>query len=304
MNLSVQLGRLKLKNPVTVASGTYGYGEEFSELVDLNQLGGIAVKGLTLKPRKGNPPQRIVETPSGMLNSIGLQNVGVDTFIEKKIPFLKKFDTQVIANINGVSDEEYEELAKRLEPIQEVAALEINLSCPNVKEGGIHFGSKPDKIYEVTSRVRKAFSRGVLTKLSPNVTDIVPMAEAVEAAGADGISMVNTLVGMAIDVERRQPVLKSITGGLSGPAIKPIALRMVYEVHSKLDIPILGMGGIATVEDALEFLMAGATAISIGTANFYNPLTPLKILDGLKKYMEKFNFKKISEITGSLKVNQ
>lgn len=302
MDLTVELGRLRLKNPITVASGTFGYGEEFSEIIDLNQLGGIFVKGLTLKPRKGNPPQRIVETPSGMLNSIGLQNVGVDHFIEKKIPFLKKFDTKVLANINGTTVEEYEELALRLESVPEVSALEINLSCPNVKEGGIHFGSKPDKIFEVTSKVRKRFSRGVLTKLSPNVTDIVPMAEAVQAAKADGVSMVNTFVGMAIDIYKRRPILKSITGGLSGPAIKPIAVRMIHEVYSKLDIPILGMGGIGTVEDVLEFLIAGASAISVGTANFYDPTAPIKILETLKKHMIKFEISSLKEITGSLKV--
>lgn len=302
MDLSVELGRLKLKNPITVASGTFGYGEEFSEIIDLNQLGGVFVKGLTLKPRKGNSPQRIVETPSGMLNSIGLQNVGVDNFIEKKIPFLKRFDTKVLANINGTTVEEYEELASRLELVPEVSAVEINLSCPNVKEGGIHFGSKPDKIFEVTSKVRKRFSRGVLTKLSPNVTDIVPMAEAVRAAGADGVSMVNTFVGMAIDVYKRRPILKSITGGLSGPAIKPIAVRMIHEVYCKLDIPILGMGGIGTVEDALEFFIAGASAISVGTANFYDPTASIKILEALKKYMVKYKVSTLREITGSLKV--
>ena len=303
MDLSVELGRLKLKNPITVASGTFGYGEEFSELIDLDQLGGIFVKGLTLKPRKGNSPQRIVETPSGMLNSIGLQNVGVEVFIENKVPFLKKFDTKILANINGTTTEEYEELASRLESVPEVSAVEINLSCPNVKEGGIHFGSKPDKIYEVTSKVRKQFSRAVLTKLSPNVTDIVPMAEAVRAAGADGVSMVNTFVGMAIDIYKRRPILKSITGGLSGPAIKPIAVRMIYEVFSNINIPILGMGGIGTIEDALEFFIAGASAVSVGTANFYDPKAAIKILENLKKYMSKFGVSSIKEITGSLKVN-
>ncbi|MBI1883380.1 MAG: dihydroorotate dehydrogenase [Chlamydiae bacterium] len=296
MNLSVELGRLKLKNPVTVASGTFGYGEEFSQLIDLNELGGIFVKGLTLKPKKGNPPQRIVETPSGMLNSIGLQNVGVEAFIQKKIPFLKKYNTAILANINGVTVEEYEEIAERLNAIPEVAALEINLSCPNVKEGGIHFGTNPDKVYEVTSRVRKKFSRAVLTKLSPHVTDIVAMAEAVRSAGADAVSVINTLIGMAFDIDRRKPVLKSITGGLSGPAIKPVALRLVYEIHSKVNIPILGMGGISTAEDAVEFILAGSTAISIGTANFYDPLAAVKILKGLKDYMKKFGFKNINEL--------
>lgn len=302
MDLSVELGCFKLKNPITVASGTFGYGEEFSKLIDLNLLGGIAVKGLTLKPRKGNEPQRIVETPSGMLNSIGLQNVGIDAFISRKVPFLKKFDTQIIANINGVATEEYEELAARLELVEEVGAVEINLSCPNVKEGGIHFGSNPDKIYEVTSRVRKVFSRGVLTKLSPNVTDIIPMAQAVKAAGGDGVSMVNTFVGMAIDIYKRRPVLKSITGGLSGPAIKPMAIRLIYEVYSKVNIPILGMGGIASIEDAIEFMIAGSGAISIGTANFYDPTLSIRLLGDLKKYMAKMGFSSAKEITGSLKV--
>lgn len=301
MNLTVELGRLKLKNPVTVASGTFGYGEEFSELMDLNALGGIAVKGLTLEPRKGNPPQRIVETPSGMLNSIGLQNVGIDQFISKKVPFLKRFDTCVIANINGVTTQEYAELARKLEPVNEVAAIEINLSCPNVKEGGIHFGSTPEKIHEVTSAVRRNFSRGILTKLSPNVTDIVSMAQAAGDGGADGVSLVNTFVGMAIDIYKRKPVLRSLTGGLSGPAIKPIAVRMVYETHVKVGIPILGMGGISTAEDALEFLLAGAAAISVGTANFYDPTASVKILSGIRAYMEKFGIHSVRELTGSLK---
>ncbi len=299
MNLAVELGSLKLKNPVTVASGTFGYGEEFSEIFDLNQLGGIAVKGLTLKPRKGNPPQRIVETPSGMLNSIGLQNVGVENFIEKKIPFLKKYDTQIIANINGETSDEYEALAEKLNPIKEVAAVEINLSCPNVKAGGIHFGSDPDKVFEVTSKVRKKFSRAVITKLSPNVTDIVPMAQAVKSAGADAVSVINTLVGMSIDIYKRKPIIKFKTGGLSGPAIKPVAIRLVYEVYHKVKIPILGMGGITTAEDAIEFFLAGASAIAIGTANFYDPLACLKILEGIKKYMLKFGLTNIKELTGA-----
>ncbi len=300
MNLAVELGSLKLKNPVTVASGTFGYGEEFSEIFDLNQLGGIAVKGLTLKPRKGNPPQRIVETPLGMLNSIGLQNVGVENFIEKKIPFLKKHDTQIIANINGETSDEYEALAEKLNPIKEVAAVEINLSCPNVKAGGIHFGSDPDKVFEVTSKVRKKFSRAVITKLSPNVTDIVPMAQAVKSAGADAVSVINTLVGMSIDIYKRKPIIKFKTGGLSGPAIKPVAIRLVYEVYRKVKIPILGMGGITTAEDAIEFFLAGASAIAIGTANFYDPLACLKILEGIKKYMLKFGLTNIQELTGAV----
>jgi len=300
-NLNARLGRLELKNPVTVASGTFGYGEEYSGLIDLNCLGGVAVKGLTLKPRKGNAPQRIVETPSGMLNSIGLQNVGVDDFIRKKIPFLKQFDTKVIANINGVCDEEYEEVAHRLNEVKEVAAVEINLSCPNVKEGGIHFGTNPDRIYEVTSKVRKQFMRGVLTKLSPNVTNIVPMAEAVQSAGADGVSMINTLVGMAIDIYKRRPAIHSITGGLSGPAIKPVAVRMIYEVRRKLDIPILGMGGISRIEDVIEFLMAGATAVSVGTANFYDPTLSARLVDELGDFMRKNGFRSIAEINGALK---
>lgn len=296
MNLSVELGKLKLKNPITVASGTFGYGEEFSDIVDLNQLGAIIVKGLTLKPRPGNTPQRIVETASGMLNSIGLQNVGVDAFIEKKVPFLKQFDTQIIANINGVSTEEYEALASKLEPVKEVAALEINLSCPNVKEGGIHFGTRPEKIFEVTSKVRKVFSRGILTKLSPNVTDIVPMAQAVQDAGGDGVSMINTLIGMAIDIYKKRPVLASVTGGLSGPAVKPVAIRMIYEVFGKVRIPILGMGGIGSWQDAVEFFLAGSTAISIGTANFYNPRVSVEILEGLKQYMQKFNIESVRDL--------
>lgn len=302
MNLSVELGRFKLKNPVTVASGTFGYGEEYADVFDLNQLGAIAVKGLTLKPRKGNEPQRIVETPLGMLNSIGLQNVGVDAFIREKIPFLKQYDIQIIANINGETTEEYEALAERLNSVPEVAAVEINLSCPNVKAGGIHFGTDPEKIYEVTSKVRAKFSRAVLTKLSPNVTDIVPMAEAVRKAGGDAVCVINTLLGMAIDIHKRRPVIKSKVGGLSGPAIKPIAIRFVHEIHQNVDIPILGMGGISTPEDAIEFLIAGASAIAIGTANFYDPLASIKILEGLKSYMIESNLLNVSDLIGSLKL--
>lgn len=301
LNLNVKLGSLELKNPITVASGTFGYGEEYSGLIDLNKIGGIAVKGLTLKPRKGNAPQRIVETPSGMLNSIGLQNVGVDDFIQKKVPFLRQYDTKIIANINGICDEEYEEVAHRLNSVQEVAAVEINLSCPNVKEGGIHFGTNPDRIYEVTSKVRKQFNRGVLTKLSPNVTHIVPMAEAVQSAGADGVSMINTLVGMAIDIYKRRPAIHSVTGGLSGPAIKPVAVRMIYEVRQKLDIPILGMGGISRIEDVIEFLMAGATAVSVGTANFYDPALSARLVLELEEFMKRNSFSNIDEINHALK---
>jgi dihydroorotate dehydrogenase (NAD+) catalytic subunit len=237
-----------------------------------------------------------------MLNSIGLQNVGVEAFIKEKVPFLKQFDTCIVANINGETVEEYEELASRLDLVKEVHALEINLSCPNVKAGGVHFGRDPEKVYEVTSRVRKKFGRGIFTKLSPNVNSIIPIAEAVQRAGSDAVSLVNTFLGMAVDIHKKIPVLKSVFGGLSGPAIKPIALRMVYEVYSKVHIPILGMGGIASVEDALEFLIAGASAVSVGTANFYDPRISLKIVNGLREYMTRNDIKDIREIVGSLKV--
>ncbi|MDP3980201.1 MAG: dihydroorotate dehydrogenase [Chlamydiota bacterium] len=302
MNMAVELGRLKLKNPITVASGTFGYGEEYSSIVDLNRIGAVIVKGLTLKPRHGNPPPRIAETPSGMLNAIGLQNVGVDCFVKEKVPFLSCFDTAIIANINGSTIDEYRELAKILNKVDEVSALEINLSCPNVREGGIHFGTMPEKVFELTDAVRVVYDKAVLVKLSPNITDIIPLARAAVEAGADGVSVINTLLGMAVDIRKRKPVLKNITGGLSGPAIKPVALRMVHEIYQHVPVPILGMGGISSVEDVLEFLIVGASAVSIGTANFINPCTSIQILDKLISYMNENNIVDICDLTGSLKI--
>ena len=300
-DLSVKIGDIILNNPVTVASGTFGYGQEFSEIYDLNKLGAIFVKSITLKPRSGNPPQRIVETPSGMLNAIGLQNEGVDDFIKNKLPFLEKFTTPVFVNIAGSSSDEYVKLAKRLASVRAVDGIELNLSCPNVKEGCMIIGQDPARITEVTSRVKKAFKRTVVVKLSPNVTNIQETALAAQNGGADALSLINTLVGMEIDTKTRKPVLHNITGGLSGPAIRPVALRMVWEASQVVTIPIIGQGGIDTVESALNFLIAGASAISIGTANFYDPWIAPYVVEGIRIYMIQNRMKNLGNLIGSLK---
>ena len=301
VNMAVNLGRLKLKNPVMTASGTFGYGEEYADYVDLNRLGAIVVKGLSLKPRLGNPPPRIMETAGGMLNAIGLQNIGVDAFIAEKLPFLQKFDAKVIANIYGETYAEYIKVAKKLSMAKGVHALEINVSCPNVKKGGASFGSDPKTAAEVTRQVKDETGLPVIVKLTPNVTDIAAIAQAVEKAGADAISLINTLAGMSVDLKKRKPHLKNITGGLSGPAIKPIALRMVWQVLQRVSVPVIGIGGIMTAEDALEFLILGAKAVQIGTANFINPRATIDILEGIQDYLESNKINDVNEVIGTFK---
>ena len=300
-NLAIELAGISLKNPVMVASGTFGYGEEYAELIDLNRLGAIVTKTITLKPRLGNEPPRIVETASGILNSIGLQNVGIDAFINEKLPFLREFAVPLIVSIAGETSDEYVELAKTLRG-RKIEGLELNLSCPNIKyDRKLMIAQDPKATHLVVSRVKKVTSVPVIVKLSPNVTDIASIAKVCEEAGADGVSLINTFTGMAIDMESRESMLRQITGGLSGPAIKPIALRMVYEVHKAVGIPIIGMGGIMAARDALEFIIAGAKAIAIGTGNFVDPLTPIKVIDGIREYMIKNKIKDIKSMVGSLK---
>lgn len=299
--LQVNIGRgLLLKNPVMTASGTFGYGSEYNEFVDLDHLGGIIVKGLSLEPSKGNPPPRIVETSGGMLNAIGLENVGIDAFITEKLPFLKNFSTPVIANIYGRDVDEYAALASRVEVTDGIAGVEVNISCPNVKLGGIAFGADPDSAHRVVQAVRDQTTKHVMVKLSPNVTDIVEIACRVEDAGADSISLINTLTGMAVDIDTCRPKLANITGGLSGPAIKPIALRMVWQVAQKVGIPVIGVGGIVTAQDALEFLVVGATAVQVGTANFINPRATLEIVKRIGRFVEQKKLNSILAIVGSL----
>jgi len=299
--MAVNLGRLKLNNPVMSASGTFGYGEEYAGYVDLNRLGAVVVKGLSLKPRLGNPPPRVMETASGMLNSIGLQNIGVDAFIEEKLPFLRKYDTAVIANIYGETYDEFKKVAKKLSSAKGVHALEVNISCPNVKKGGVSFGTDPKIAARVTSTVKDETGLPVIVKLTPNVTDIAAIAQAVEKAGADIISLINTLTGMSVDLKTRRPHLKNITGGLSGPAIKPVALRMVWQVLQKVSIPVIGIGGIMTAEDALEFLILGAKAVQIGTANFVNPHATLNVIEGIKNYLIENKINNINDIIGTFR---
>jgi dihydroorotate dehydrogenase (NAD+) catalytic subunit len=298
--MNVEIAGLKLKNPVMTASGTFGYGEEYSDYVDLNRLGGIVVKGLSLKPRPGNPPPRIMETSGGMLNAVGLQNVGVDVFIDEKLPFLRRYDVAVIANIYGESYQEYAQVARKLSRTEGVHALEINVSCPNVKKGGLSFGSDPKAAALVTRRVKAETHLPVIVKLTPNVTDITTIALSVENAGADAVSLINTITGMSIDLRTRTPHLKNITGGLSGPAIKPVALRMVWQVAQKVSIPVIGIGGIMTADDALEFMIAGAKAVQIGTASFINPCASVEIIDGIRHYIRENKIKNIADIVGTL----
>ena len=300
--MAVNIAGMKMKNPVMTASGTFGCGEEYADYVDLNRLGGIVVKGLSLKPRLGNPPPRIMETAGGMLNAVGLQNVGVDAFIEEKLPFLRNYNVAVIANIYGESYTEYAQVAGKLSAAPGVHALEVNVSCPNVKKGGLSFGADPKAAAEVTRRVKAETHLPVIVKLTPNVTDITIIARAVEEAGADAVSLINTLTGMSIDLKNRTPHLKNITGGLSGPAIKPVALRMVWQVAQKVAIPVIGMGGIMTAEDALEFMVAGAKAVQIGTANFINPRAMMEIIDGMRQYVQENKMKNINDVVGTLRV--
>ncbi len=298
--LEVNLGGIQMKNPVTTASGTFGFGQEFAELFDLNRLGAITVKGTTLEPREGNPTPRMAETPAGMINAVGLQNKGVAGLQKEALPFLANYpDLPVIVNISANSPEEYAELAAILDQTPGISGLEVNISCPNVKKGGLQFGSDPHSAAEVTKAVRKATSLPVIVKLSPNVADIAAMAVAVENAGADAVSLINTLLGMVIDVQKRKPAIANIMGGLSGPAIRPVAVRSVWQVYKAVKIPILGMGGIVQAEDALQFILAGATAVAVGTANFLDPLTTIKIVQGIKEFMEQNGVKNIQELIGA-----
>jgi dihydroorotate dehydrogenase (NAD+) catalytic subunit len=299
LNVAIAPG-LTLKNPVMTASGTFGYGQEYASFVDLNKLGAIIVKGLSLQPNPGNPPPRIVETPCGMLNAIGLENVGLDVFIRQKLPFLNLFNTPVIVNIYGKTIDEYALLAEKMEHLEKVAALEVNISCPNVKAGGVAFGMDPDLAYAVISAIRKRTGKPLIVKLSPNVTDIVQIARIVADAGADTISLINTLTGMAVDIHRKKPVLANIIGGLSGPAIKPVALRMVWQVVQSVSIPVIGIGGIMTASDALEFLIVGAQAIQVGTANFIDTHVTMDIVKGIRKYLIEKNIQDISHLIGSI----
>lgn len=300
MNTKVNLAGVELKNPVMTASGTFGSGAEYSEFVDLSRLGAVVTKGVANVPWPGNPTPRIAEVYGGMLNAIGLQNPGIDVFVKRDIPFLKQYDTKIIVNVCGKTTEDYIEVVERLgdEPVD---LLEINISCPNVKEGGIAFGQDPKAVEAITKEVKKYAKQPVIMKLSPNVTDITVMAKAAEAGGADVLSLINTLTGMKIDINRRAFAIANKTGGMSGPAVKPVAVRMVYQVANAVKVPIIGMGGIATAEDALEFIMAGATAVSVGTANFYNPYATVEIAEGIENYMKKYQVEDINELIGCVK---
>ncbi|KPL16583.1 MAG: dihydroorotate dehydrogenase [candidate division Zixibacteria bacterium SM23_81] len=300
VDLSIELGALRLKNPVLVASGTYGWGQQYRDLLDPNLLGGLITKAVTQHPREGNSPPRIVETSCGLLNSIGLANVGVKAFIREKLPFLQSLKTTVIVNVAGSTPEEYAEVARQLEGYPGIDALEINISCPNVREGGLAFGSDPKAALRVLSTVRRTTKRFLIAKLSPNVTDIVAIAESAVDAGVEAISLINTLVGMAIDVPRQRPRLSTVLGGLSGPAIKPVALAMVWKVAQKIDLPIIGVGGIMTAQDAMEFFLAGASAVEVGTANFVDPQTPLKIIRGLEEACVQQGLKRIRQLVGKM----
>ena len=302
VDLSVEIGKLKLKNPIMTASGTFGYGEEFADFIDLNRLGGIIVKGTTLHHREGNPYPRMAETPSGMLNAVGLQNKGVDYFIEHIYPRIKDLDTRVIVNVSGSCIDDYVAVCEKLSPIDKVAAVEINISCPNVKQGGMGFGTTCSGAESVTSAVRKAYDGTMIVKLTPNVTDITEIARAVEAAGADAVSLTNTFLGMAIDVEKRKPMLSTITGGLSGPCIRPIAVRMVWQVANAVKVPVVGLGGIASGRDAIEFLLAGATAVQIGTANFVDPQVTVKAIGYIEDYLKRHQITSVRELIGGMEV--
>ena len=301
IDLAIDFAGIKLKNPVLTASGTFGYGEEYADIVDLNGLGGVIVKGISLKPINGNPPPRIWETPAGMLNAIGLENPGVDVFLRDKLPFLRSYDTAVIVNIFGYSLEEYVGVAERLDGVPGVSGLEVNISCPNVKAGGIVFGTNSTAAFELLSAVRKATKLPVIAKLSPNVTDITEFAKAARDAGCDGLSLINTLLGMAIDVRSRRPRLANCTGGLSGPAIRPVAVRMVWQAAKAVSLPIIGMGGIMTAEDALEFILAGASAVAVGTANFVNPRATVDVAEGIGAFLEQQGVGSVRELVGQVR---
>lgn len=300
-NISVKVGALELRNPILTASGTFGYGPEFEPFIDLNRLGGYIVKGTTLNPREGNPYPRMVETPSGMLNAVGLQNKGVDYFIEHIYPEIsERYSSHLIVNVSGAKTEDYAETARRLNALEKISAIEVNISCPNVKEGGMAFGTTTTGAAEVTKAVRAVYDKTLIVKLSPNVTNIAEIAKAVEAEGADSVSLINTLMGMSIDVERRQPHLSTITGGLSGPAVRPVAVRMVWQTARAVNIPVIGLGGIMNGRDAIEFMLAGATAVEIGTANFIDPMVTMKVIDYMEDYCERHGIKDINEIIGCI----
>lgn len=300
VQLSTKIGSLELKNPVMTASGTFGYGTEYADFMDINRLGAIIVKGTTLNPRQGNPYPRMAETPSGMLNAVGLQNKGVDYFVDHIYPEVRKFQTNVIVNVSGSSIEDYAQCASIINTLDDIPAIELNISCPNVKQGGMAFGVKPESAAQVVSAVRKAYDKTLIVKLSPNVTDITEIARAVEGAGADSVSLINTMLGMAIDAEKRKPILSTVTGGMSGPAVKPVALRMVWQTAKAVKIPVIGLGGICSATDAIEFLLAGASAIQIGTANFIDPSISEKVIDGIADYLQRHNFSSVQEIIGAL----
>ncbi|MCT4672581.1 MAG: dihydroorotate dehydrogenase [Prolixibacteraceae bacterium] len=301
VDLKVDLGNnLVLDNPVLTASGTFGYGTEFDDFIDLNRLGGFIVKGTTLNHREGNPYPRMAETPSGMLNAVGLQNKGVKYFVDHIYPTLLKYNSKVIVNVSGSTIEDYVACTEHLEGLDGISAIELNISCPNVKEGGMAFGTSCASASEVVSAVRKAYSKHLMVKLSPNVTDITEIAKSVEAAGADSVSLINTLLGMAVDAKSRKPLLSTVTGGLSGPAVKPVALRMVWQVANSVKIPVVGLGGIMNAEDAIEFLLAGASAVQLGTANFIDPQVTVKVVEGIKQYMEENQMNSTKELIGGL----
>ena len=303
VNETIQLKGLTLKNPVMTASGTFGYGEEYSDFIDLSQIGGILVKGTTLNHREGNPYPRMAETPSGMLNAVGLQNKGIDHFVETIYPRIKDIDTNIIVNVSGSTIEDYCAVAEKVNALENIPAIELNVSCPNVKQGGMAFGVTTSGIEQVVSAVRKVYDKHLIVKLSPNVTSIADLALAAEASGADSVSLINTLLGMAIDAEKRRPKLSTVTGGLSGACVKPIALRMVWQVSKAVKIPVIGLGGISSATDAVEFLLAGASAIEIGTANFIDPAITVKVAKGIVEYCERHGFKNVSDLTGALEVN-
>jgi len=303
VQLNTKIGSLELKNPVMTASGTFGYGTEYADFMDINRLGAIIVKGTTLNPRQGNPYPRMAETPSGMLNAVGLQNKGVDYFVDHIYPEVRKFQTNVIVNVSGSSIEDYAQCASIINTLDDIPAIELNISCPNVKQGGMAFGVKPESAAQVVSAVRKAYDKTLIVKLSPNVTDITEIARAVEGAGADSVSLINTMLGMAIDAEKRKPILSTVTGGMSGPAVKPVALRMVWQVAKAVKIPVIGLGGICSATDAIEFLLAGASAIQIGTANFIDPAVSEKVVDGIEEYLTRHGFNSVEDIIGALETD-
>ena len=300
VQLNTNIGSLELKNPVMTASGTFGYGTEYADFMDISRLGAIIVKGTTLNPRQGNPYPRMAETPSGMLNAVGLQNKGVDYFVDHIYPEVRKINTAIIVNVSGSCIDDYVQTASIINTLDDIPAIELNISCPNVKQGGMAFGVNPDSAAQVVSAVRKAYDKTLIVKLSPNVTDITEIARAVEGAGADSVSLINTMLGMAIDAEKRKPILSTITGGMSGPAVKPVALRMVWQTAKAVKIPVIGLGGICSATDAIEFLLAGASAIQIGTANFIDPSISEKVIDGIAEYLQRHGFNSVQDIIGAL----